>query len=158
MQFMSHANQQPDIGYVLQQLLQDMETSVQAQEAIIIEEREAMKIFDGDKLTDLIERRARCHSEFHELSSRCKRLIHQCNNEEKLEQVIDLYAPALADDLHSMRIDLVRRMQRLADDQLDNHVRLRAAWNVTTSILQQVGAIEMKQTYQNTYATQQAAR
>ena len=83
MQSMSQANQQPDMGYVLQQLLQDMETSVQAQEAIIIEEREAMKIFDGDKLTNLIERRARCHSEFHELSSRCKRLIHQCNNEEK---------------------------------------------------------------------------
>lgn len=155
MQSMPTSNQANDIANVLAQLLYDMQASVTAQEAIIIEERQAMKIFDGNKLSELMNRRARCHSEFQELSSRCKRLTTTCNNEEKLEQVIDLYAPALADDLHSIRIDLVRRMQRLTDDQLDNHVRLRAAWNVTTSILQQVGAIEIKQTYANTYATHQ---
>lgn len=151
-----HHHAQASMINTLQTLLADMETVVSTQESIVIEEREAMKVFDGERLAELVECRARSQSEFDELESRCKRLSQICNGENKLAHVIEQYAPDLADDLQSTRIDLVRRMQCLANDHAENHVRLRAAWNVTTSILQQVGVIEIKHTYQNTHATQQA--
>ena len=143
---------------VLRAILQDMDSCIAEQEAIIIEERVAMKVFDADILAELVERRARSQSMLNELESRCQRMMNLSAASQTMEQLIDSYASAQADSLQGKRIELMRRMQVLEKDHVENHLRLRAAWNVTTSILQQVGVIEVPQTYQNTTYTQQASR
>jgi len=147
----------PTIGEELAHILADMDSCVHAQEDIIIEERAAMKIFDGFQLAILVERRARCQSELTELESRCQRLIIRGEVGEKLADLIDRYAGHDVDDLQSQRVELARRMQQLEQQHVENHIRLRAAWNVTTSILQQVGVVEAQTTYSkvNYAATQQ---
>lgn len=148
-----------NLPQVLHDILHDMETCVSEQEDIILEEREAMRIFDAQTLTALVERRARSQSTLDELESRCQRIAGLSKPNQKMEQLIDHYAHQNADQLHDIRIGLVRRMQTLEHDHVENHIRLRAAWNVTTSILQQIGAVESNQTYANTsYASQQAVR
>ncbi|MDX8382680.1 MAG: hypothetical protein R8M45_01285 [Ghiorsea sp.] len=147
---------------ILLAMLSDMEACVTDQESIIVEEREAMRVFNGDELAVLVDRRARSQSELGELESRCRRLVktgREDGEDTRLEWVIETYAPDHADSLQSKRIELVRRMQTLERNHVENHIRLRAAWNVTTNILQQIGAIEPPTTYQNsTYTTQQVAR
>jgi len=148
-----------NIPKVLHEILLSMECCVTEQESIIQEEREAMKIFDGVQLAELVERRARSQSELAELESRCRRLVDNNGEEARLETVIEAHAADQADSLQSKRIGLVRRMQALERNHVENHIRLRAAWNVTTSILQQIGAVEPASTYPNaTYAPRQAAR
>jgi len=137
-------------------LLHAMMDCVQEQEAIILEEREAMQTFDADVLATLVERRARSQSVLDELESQCHILCKQINipnTQQPMAYMIEHFAPHQADELQDTRIELVRRMQVLERDHLENHVRLRAAWNVTTNILQHIGAIEMKPTY-NSYASQ----
>ena len=144
-----------DTAEILLEVLHEMDTCVSEQESIILEEREAMKIFDAQALTALIERRARAQSILNEVESKCRRMMNPSMNQNKMEDLIDMYAGDSADELHSLRIDLFRRMQMLERDHVENHIRLRAAWNVTTSILQQIGAVEANPTYQNnTYARQ----
>ena len=150
-----HISQMPNI---LQQILQDMDTCITEQEYIIIEERDAMKVFNATALTELVERRARTQSILDELESRCQRLMGLNNSHHTMEYLIDAYATDDADMLHNMRVELMRRMQTLEKDHIENHLRLRAAWNVTTSILQHIGAVDVPQTYQNNYAAQQASR
>jgi len=146
-----------DLTQDLLKVFQDLDVCIAEQEAIIVEERAAMKAFDAEQLTALVERRARCQSMQGELEGRCSRLINMSDTPQKMEYFIDRYAANYADDLQSMRIDLIRRMQILERDQKENHIRLRAAWNVTTSILQSIGAIEVNQTYPNTGYTRQAS-
>ncbi|MDX8387691.1 MAG: hypothetical protein R8M46_04035 [Ghiorsea sp.] len=143
---------------VLHAILQDMDICISEQESIIFEEREAMKVFNAEVLSELVERRARSQSTLNELESRCQRMMSLSDSCQTMEQLIDSYAADHADELQSMRIELMRRMQILEKDHVENHLRLRAAWNVTTSILQQVGVIEVPQTYRNTSYTQQATR
>lgn len=158
---MNPINQQTshNLTQVLYDILRKMETCISEQEDIILEEREAMKIFDAQTLSELVERRARSQSTLDELESRCQRIVGLSQSNQNMEQLIDYYAHEDADQLHDIRIRLVRRMQTLEHDHVENHIRLRAAWNVTTSILQQIGAVESHQTYTNTsYASQQAIR
>ncbi len=142
----------------LEDILQEMEACISEQESIILEERAAMKIFNAAALTELVERRARTQSVLNELESRCKRMLTSSDNESRMEQLINRCAPDNADNLQSIRIDLARRMQSLEQSYVENHIRLRAAWNVTTNILQHVGAIEVKPTYANTSYAQQAPK
>lgn len=147
---------------VIHQILYRMDTCITEQESIIDEEREAMKVFDAAALASLVERRARSQSTLDELESQCHMLCHHAPNipdtDKKMSYIIENYAAADADHLQNSRIELVRRMQTLERDHIENHIRLRAAWNVTTNILQQIGAIEVQTTYQNTSYAQQAAR
>jgi hypothetical protein len=117
-----------------------------------------MKVFDAEALSELVERRARSQSTLHELESRCQRMMSLSDSNLTMEHLIDNYAAENADVLQGMRIELMRRMQILEKDHVENHLRLRAAWSVTTSILQHVGVIEVPQTYQNRAYAQQASR
>ena len=152
----TEANQFPDM---IRSILQDMDACISAQERIIIEERDAMKVFDAEALAELVERRARIQSIFHELESRCQRLLGLSDRRHTMEYLIDHYASDDADMLQTMRVDLMRRMQVLEEEQTENHLRLRAAWNVTTGILQHIGVAEMPQTYTGQgYAAAQGSR
>ncbi len=148
-----------NIPTIITQILSDMEDCIHEQEIIVLEEREAMQTFNAGALTALVERRARSQSTLSELEHQCQVLCAQIqhipNKDKRMALIIDHFAPENADMLQTMRIDLVRRMQTLERDHVENHIRLRAAWNVTTNILQHIGAIEAPSTY-NTYTTQAA--
>ncbi len=141
------------ISNTIQHILTRMEACITEQESIILEEREALQTFDAATLTSLVERRARSQSTLNELEHQCQKLCskvqHIQNKNQRMSYFIDHFAPEHADTLQSKRIELVRRMQTLEQAHIENHIRLRAAWNVTTSILQHVGAIEAKPTYGN---------
>ncbi len=145
---------------IITQILSDMESCIHEQEIIVVEEREAMQTFNAEALTSLVERRARSQSALSELEHQCQVFLcahiqHIPDKEKRMALIIDHFAPKNADVLQTMRIDLVRRMQALERDHIENHIRLRAAWNVTTNILQHIGAIEVPSTY-NTYSAQAA--
>ncbi len=139
-------------------LLHAMADCVQEQEHIVFEERRAMQSFDAHALTSLLERRARSQSMLNELENQCRTLAQQLDipeTDQPMAYIIEHFTPEHTDELQNLRIELVRRMQALERDHLENHIRLRAAWNVTTNILQHIGAIETKPTYQS-YAVQAA--
>ena len=144
------------LSQTIKTLLHAMVDCVQEQETIIFEEREAMQNFDAEALTALLERRARSQSMLHELESQCHVLAQQLDiptTNQPMAYIIEHFASEYVDELQNIRIELLRRMQALERDHLENHVRLRAAWNVTTNILQHIGAVEAQPTYQS-YATQ----
>jgi len=141
-----------NISAILAQILSKMEGCISEQEVIIAEEREAMQTFDAHALTDLVERRARSQSMLSELEHQCQGLCSKVNlpdHEQHMSLLIDNFAQEQTDALQNTRIELVRRMQALERDHVENHIRLRAAWNVTTNILTHIGAIEPQTTYAN---------
>jgi len=148
-----------DISNVITHILSDMDNCISEQETIVAEERDAMHTFDALALTALVERRARSQSKLNELESQCYLLCNQVQNipekDKRMAFMIEHFTGHHADELQDIRIALVRRMQALESDHVENHVRLRAAWNVTTHILQHIGIIETQSTYGNTaHATQ----
>jgi len=148
-----------NIAAILAQILSKMEGCISEQEAIILEEREAMQTFDANALTGLVARRERSQSMLSELEHQCQVLCSKVklpNHAQHMSLLIDNFAQEQADALQNTRIELLRRMQALERDHVENHIRLRAAWNVTTNILTHIGAIEAKTTYTN--PAYQAAR
>jgi len=143
-----------DMSALIDNILTGMDSCIGEQESIILEEREAMHTFDALALTALVERRARSQSKLNELESQCYLLCNQVEHindkNNRMAYMIENFTGSHADELQDKRINLVRRMQALENDHVENHVRLRAAWNVTTSILQHIGVIETKSTYANT--------
>ncbi len=136
-----------DVSKTIYHILQDMDACITEQENILAQELDAIKVFDAEALTSLVEQRAKSQSVFHELESRCQRLLGLGDDRQSMESLIDTHAHDDADMLQTMRVDLMRRMQALETTYQNNHLRLHAAWHVTTSILQQIGALKTPQTY-----------
>jgi len=151
-----------DLSTVIHSILTEMDDCICEQENIIIEEREAMHTFDALALTALVERRARSQSKLNELESQCYLLCdqvgHTTDKNNRMAYIIEHFTVSQTDELQDKRINLVRRMQALESDHIENHIRLRAAWNVTTSILQHIGVIETKSTYGNAAHAAHGAR
>jgi flagellar biosynthesis/type III secretory pathway chaperone len=142
-------NQGGDMMNRLQELLECMSECANRLEHIIVEEREAAHRFDGDALIDLIERRVVAYQELTALEGAFKELLAGSGLPEEmtLESFVDLYAGADHTKFHSLRRKLHERMKRIEKENSDNRVRLHAAYDVTTNVLQHVGMLEQRQTY-----------
>ncbi len=133
----------------LQELLERMGDCANALEDIIVEEQEAAHRFDGDALIELIDRRIAAYQELAALEDAFKTLLISSGLSETmtLESFIDLHGGSDRSHFQSLRRELYERMTRIEKGNSDNRVRLHAAYDVTTNVLQHVGMVEQKQTY-----------
>ncbi|MES0371900.1 MAG: flagellar export chaperone FlgN [Mariprofundaceae bacterium] len=133
----------------LQELLERMSLSANTLEEIIVQEREAARQFDGDALLALMDKRVEAYSKLTELEEKCKALLITTGASENmtLEALIDLYAGTDKLRFQSLRRELYERMLRVEKGNTENRIRLHAAYDVTTNVLLNVGALEKKQTY-----------
>jgi hypothetical protein len=116
---------------------------------IIRQEREAVSRFDGDMLVALSERRVVCHQALATLEKESRRLLIEGGAPESMtvEAFVELYAGADAARFQSLRRGLYERMAHIEQDNAENYIRMHAAYDVTNSVLQQIGAVEAQQTY-----------
>lgn len=133
----------------LQELLERMSDCARVLEDIIVEEQEAARRFDGDALGDLINRRIEAYQELASLKDDVKALIASSglSDEMTLETFIDLHTGSDRSRFQPLRRELYERMTRIEKGHADNRIRLHAAYDVSTNVLQHVGMVEQRQTY-----------
>lgn len=138
------------IADALTPLLDDVERAIASLEQINVQERDALQRFDGELLTELTEQRARYSSLLMETESRLRRWVMEAGLEPEfsLREVIAQFGGADSAVLEARRNQLQQRMVELEQVHQDQRIRLLAAYNVTMHVLQKVGAVEARQTYQ----------
>ncbi|MFQ5518681.1 MAG: flagellar export chaperone FlgN [Mariprofundus sp.] len=119
-------------------------------ELVIKQERDAVRRIDGDSLVELCERRAQCHQLLTGLEQECWALLKTSGVPEEMtiEAFIELYAGADAMYFQALRRNLYERMAHIERDNAENYIRLHAAFDVTSSVLQQIGVEKSSQTYE----------
>ena len=64
-----------------------------------------------------------------------------------LEIIIDLHAGKQTSDFQALRRNLYERIIKVDKNSQENHLRMHAAYNVSSSILQKLGLAKVEQTY-----------
>jgi len=133
----------------LRQLLQRMDVISRELERVVMHEREAVNRFDGEALIELVEIRRNCHQELTTLEEQCRDLMRRAEVPDalSLEAFIDLYLADEAPALQAIRRKLYERMVKLEMANQEQSIRLHAAYEVTSGVLQQMGVLEARNTY-----------
>ena len=133
----------------LHDILQRMEASCRKLEEVVLGEQKAVRQFDTAALIELTNIRHACHQELQELETACRDIVRQHNfpDELSLETFIDIYLQDAAPNLQALRRKLYQRLANLNQSNEDNRLRLRAAYDVTSGVLQNIGLLETKNTY-----------
>lgn len=133
----------------LQQLLQGMDVVSRRLEEVVLCEQQAVRRFDAEALVQLADVRRECHQELTVLEAQCRELMRQAGmpDELSLEAFIDLHLADAAPQLQAIRRKLYQRMAKLTEANEEHRIRLRAAYEVTSNVLQGVGLLEKKTTY-----------
>jgi len=134
----------------LRYILEQMNTCALALEEITKKEQEAIHILDADRVMSLTDRRVNTHQQLAQLEAECHALLKQQGipADMTLEVVIDMYAGTQAADFQALRRKLYERIMFVDQNSQENRLRLLAAYNVTSTILQQLG---LSQNNNNTY-------
>ena len=69
------------------------------------------------------------------------------DSNQSLEAIVNLSTNLQATDFQALRRNLYERLIRIDQRTQDNRLRMHAAYNVSSSILQQLGLFQPKQTY-----------
>jgi len=133
----------------LRYLLEQMNTCALALEEIGKKEQEAIHLLDSDRVLQLSERRVNAHQQLGELEKECHGLLRRQNipADMTLEVVIDMYAGTQAADFQALRRKLYERIMVVDQSSQENRLRLLAAYNVTSTILQKLGLTQNSTTY-----------
>ncbi len=130
-------------------LLEQMNICAKELELITEEEYKAIRALDADQIIAQTDRRALAHQALAQLEQQCRDLLrqHHISDDISLEVIIDMNAGERSEDLQSLRRNLYERMVRVDQRSQENHMRMHAAYNVSTNILQQLGLSQPEQTY-----------
>jgi len=133
----------------LRNLLQRMDAICRSLEDVVLSEQKAIHLFDIEALIELTAFRHDCQQELQHLETACHEIIRQYDVPDKLslETFIDIYLPNTAPDLQALRRSLYQRLTNLNKSNEENSLRLRASYDVTSSILHNTGLLELKRTY-----------
>jgi len=133
----------------LKEMLEQMDVCASRLESLLADEQEAARRFDGDALVEVMKARVEAYAELAELEAALKALMRSSGVPEEmtLEAFIDLNADAETHQLQSLRRELYDHLMKVERDSDENRIRLRAAADVTSFVLQKVGIIEEQQTY-----------
>ncbi|MDQ7010922.1 MAG: flagellar export chaperone FlgN [Mariprofundaceae bacterium] len=134
----------PSAGKVLPDILQQMDACCRRLEEIVLQEQEAVQHFDTVILIELVDARHACHLDLQELEAECRKLVP---DEISLEAYIDIHLQDDAANLQALRRKLRQRLASLQHASEDNCLLMRAAYDVTTGMLQSIGALEARTTY-----------
>ena len=135
--------------HALFELLQRMDTTCQKLEAVVLGEQQAVRQFDTAALIELTDIRQACHQELQNLEEKCRGIVRQYGvpDDLSLETFIDVYLQDGAPKLQSLRRELYQRLTNLNQSSEDSRLRLRAAYDVTSGVLQNIGVLATKTTY-----------
>jgi len=133
----------------LQQLLEQMNLFAQELEAVGQQEVEAIRSLNSEQVLQLTDRRITAHQQLGLLERQCRTLLagQGIAEDMTLEMVINSYAGERTADFQALRRNLYERMIRVDKGSQENRMRLLAAYNVSTSILQELGLVNREQTY-----------
>jgi len=133
----------------LQQLLERMNICAQELESIMQTENNAIRALDADLILQVSDQRILAHQCLAQLEQQCHQLLqhHQISEELTLSIIIDMYAGAQTSNLQALRRNLYEQMLKVDQQSQENRMRLSAAYNVSTTILQGLGLSQQEQTY-----------
>lgn len=133
----------------LSQLLEHMNSAAIELEEIGKQEQEAIHRLDSDLVIQLSDRRVLAHQQLSHLESQCHELLrhHNVPQDMTLEMVIDMYAGSQSSEFQAIRRKLYDRIMSVDKSSQRNRMQLLATYNVTSTILQQLGLTQPGETY-----------
>lgn len=134
----------------LQGLLEQMNVCAQRLEEITQQEYDAIRSLDADQIMMLADQRILAHQAMKQLENNCRTMLGKegIADDLSLEVVIDMRAGKEAARFQALRRNLYERIVKIDKSSQENHLRMQAAHNVSSSILQQLGlAPKPEQTY-----------
>ncbi len=136
----------------LHALLTRMDACARELESVANAEYEAIRILDGDQIMALTDRRIIIHQCLAKLEEdgRALRTRARIPEEMTMEVLIDLFAGNQASEFQALRRNLYERMIYIDRQSQENSLRLRAAYNVSSTILQHLGLVQKEQPYGRT--------
>jgi len=143
-------NQQPvSVMQQLHTLLEQMDVCAQQLEALTHDEYEAIRSLDAEQILHLGNQRIIAHQSLGQLEQQSRQLLiqHQISSQLGLSAVIDQYAGEQTTEFQALRRNLYERILRVDQKSQENRMRLHAAYNVSTTILQGLGLTQPEQTY-----------
>jgi len=116
---------------------------------VVLSEQKAIRLFDMEALMEITAFRHDSQQELQHLETSCHEIMRQYDvpDELSLETFIDIYLPNTAPGLQALRRSLYQRLTNLNKSNKENSLRLRASYDVTSSILRDIGVMEKKITY-----------
>jgi len=138
-----------EIMVQLGQLLEQMDACAQELESITQSEYEAIRSLDAEQLMHIGNQRITAHQSLAQLEQQSRQLLSEylISSRQSLSSVIDMYAGEKTTSFQSLRRNLYERMLRVDQKTQENRMRLHAAYNVSTTILQSLGLTQVEQTY-----------
>jgi len=133
----------------LHTVLEKMNVCACELEKISQAEYEAIRLLDADKIMQMSDHRITAHQCLDQLEKECRELLrcYDISAELSLSVVIDMYAGDQAASFQALRRNLYDRMLKVDQHSQENRLRLHAAYNVSSSILQGLGLSTSEQTY-----------
>ncbi|RLL55625.1 flagellar protein FlgN [Mariprofundus sp. EBB-1] len=133
----------------LHSVLEKMNVCALELEKIAQAEYEAIRHLDADQIMQLTDERIIAHQCLGQLEQQCRQLLdsYDVSRELSLSVVIDMYAGTKAAAFQSLRRNLYERMIKVDQSNQENKLRLHAAYNVTSNILQGLGLSQPEHTY-----------
>ena len=134
----------------LQHLLEQMNVCARQLESITQDEYKAIRSLDAEKILQLGDQRILAHQCLEQLEQQCRDLLNRqhISSQLALSAVIDMYAGIDATTCQALRRNLYERIIKVDQQSQENRMRLHAAYNVSTTILQSLGLSTAEQTYQ----------
>jgi len=133
----------------LHSVLEKMNVCALELEKIAQAEYEAIRHLDAEKIMQSTDQRVNAHQCLGLLEHQCRQLLdsYDISSEFSLSVVIDMYAGTKAAEFQSLRRNLYERMLKVDQTNQENKLRLHAAYNVTSNILQGLGLSKPEDTY-----------
>ncbi len=142
-------NQRPDFATALQSLLERMEACAQQLESITASEYEAIRNLDADRIMQLSDERLANHNELVLLEQAGRKLLADYNVSEQtpLSTAIEIHAGTQASGFQALRRRVQERMLKVDRHSQENRMRLHAAYNVSSAILNSLGLNQAEDGY-----------
>jgi len=133
----------------LRSLLEQMNICAQELESITQNEYEAIRSLDTDQILHMGDQRILAHQCLEQLEQQCRTLLikQDISSQLDLATVIDMYAGIETIEFQALRRNLYERIVKVDLQSQENRMRLHAAYNVSTTILQSLGLTSKEQTY-----------
>lgn len=133
----------------IRDFLNKMDACARELEIVAGKEYEAIRMVDGEQILALTDQRIVIHQCMARLEQEGKGLLARAGvpAEMSLEVLIDMVAGEKTAEFQALRRKLYERMIRIDRQSQENSLRLRAAYNVSTTILQHLGLVQKDQTY-----------
>ncbi|MDX8406557.1 MAG: flagellar export chaperone FlgN [Mariprofundus sp.] len=133
----------------LRALLEKMDACARELELVSSQEYDAIRALDSEQIMALTDRRILIHQCLARLEQDGRTLLTRANvpADMSMEVLIDLFADDQTGAFQALRRNLYERLLQVDRQSQENSMRLRAAYNVSTSILQNLGLIQKEQTY-----------